>query len=37
MEEANKSGGGDNISLVLIETEKGGKWDKLKKLHAKEG
>ena len=37
VDEANKGGGGDNISVILVEVEKGGKWSKIKKrLQAKE-
>ncbi len=31
VEEANKGGGGDNISVILVEVEKEGKWDRIKK------
>ncbi len=30
VDEANKGGGGDNISVVLLEIQKQGKWDKFK-------
>ena len=31
VDEANKGGGGDNISVVLVELEKEGKWKRIKK------
>ena len=31
IDEANKGGGGDNISVILLEFLKEGKWDKLKR------
>jgi serine/threonine protein phosphatase PrpC len=31
IEEANRGGGGDNISVILLEVLEEGKWSKLKK------
>ncbi|MBW1730952.1 MAG: serine/threonine-protein phosphatase [Deltaproteobacteria bacterium] len=38
VDEANEGGGGDNISVILVQVEKEGKWDRIKKkFQVKEG